>query len=79
MAAATHNRLRAVFLTSITTLVGLCPLLYERSDLLIFLVPFVVSMVSGLILSGVFTLLILPALAIAVEGAGGRAEDGNRG
>ena len=50
-------------------LVGLCPLLYERSDLLIFLVPFVVSMVGGLILSGVFTLFILPALVMAVEGS----------
>ena len=79
VAAATRNRFRAVFLTSITTLVGLCPLLYERSDLLIFLVPFVVSIVGGLILSGVFTLFILPALVMAVEGAGGRAEDGNRG
>ena len=68
VAAATRSRFRAVFLTSATTLVGLCPLLYERSDLLIFLVPFVVSMVGGLVLSGVFTLLILPALVMAVEG-----------
>ena len=69
VAAATSNRFRAVFLTSVTTLVGLGPLLYERSDLLIFLVPFVVSMVGGLILSGVFTLFILPAVVMAVEGA----------
>ena len=68
VAAATNNRFRAVFLTSVTTLAGLSPLLYERSDLLIFLVPFVVSMVGGLILSGVFTLFILPALVMAVEG-----------
>ena len=69
VAAATRNRFRAVFLTSVTTLVGLCPLLYERSDLLIFLIPFVVSMVGGLVLSGVFTLFILPALVMAVEGS----------
>ena len=69
VAAATRSRFRAVVLTSVTTLVGLCPLLYERSDLLIFLVPFVVSMVGGLVLSGVFTLFILPALVMAVEGA----------
>ena len=69
VAAATSSRFRAVFLTSVTTLVGLGPLLYERSDLLIFLVPFVVSMVGGLILSGVFTLFILPAVVMAVEGA----------
>ena len=69
VAAATNSRFRAVFLTSVTTLVALGPLLYERSDLLIFLVPFVVSMVGGLILSGVFTLFILPAVVMAVEGA----------
>jgi multidrug efflux pump subunit AcrB len=68
VAAATRNRFRAVFLTTATTLVALCPLLYERSDLLVFLVPFVVAMFGGLVLSGVFTLFILPALVMAVEG-----------
>jgi multidrug efflux pump subunit AcrB len=79
VAAATRNRFRAVFLTTVTTLVGLCPMLYERSDLLIFLVPFVVSMVGGLILSGVFTLFILPALVMAVDGRGGGTTGGDRG
>ena len=32
---------------------------------------------SLLILSGVFTLFILPALVMAVEGAGGRTDDGD--
>ena len=67
-AAATRNRFRAVFLTTVTTLVALCPLLYERSDLLVFLVPFVVAMFGGLVMSGIVTLLILPALVMAVEG-----------
>ena len=64
---------------SVPHMPDLCPLLYERSDLLIFLVPFVVSMVGGLVLSGVVTLFTLPVLVMAVEGAGGRAEGGNRG
>ena len=67
-AAATRHRFRAVFLTSATTFLGLSPLLYERSDELIFLVPFVVSMLSGLVLSGVFTLFILPTLVMFAEG-----------
>ena len=69
VAAATNSRFRAVFLTTITTLLALCPLLYERSDLLIFLVPFVVAMLGGLVLSGAFTLFILPALVMTVEGS----------
>ena len=66
--AATRDRFRAVFLTSLTTVLGLSPLLYERSDELLFLVPFVVSMLSGLIAAGAFTLFILPALVMLVEG-----------
>ena len=67
-ATATRLRFRAVFLTSVTTLLGLSPLLYERSDDLMFLVPFVVSMMGGIVLSGVFILFILPTLVMIAEG-----------
>ena len=40
---------------------------YERSDLLIFLVPFVVSMVGRLILQRPLALFIVPALVMTVE------------
>ena len=66
--AATRDRFRAVFLTSLTTVLGLSPLLYERSDELLFLVPFVVSMLGGLIAATAFTILALPALVMIVEG-----------
>ena len=69
VAAATRHRFRAVFLTSLTTILGLSPLLYERGDDLLFIVPFVVSMVGGLVLTGVFTLLVLPALVMVIDGA----------
>ena len=67
--AAARHRFRAVFLTTATTILGLSPMLYERSDDLIFLVPFVVSMVGGLVLSGAFILFILPTLVMMAEGA----------
>jgi len=66
--AATRHRFRAVFLTSLTTVLGLSPLLYERSDELMFLVPFVISMLGGLVLSGLFILFILPTLVMIAEG-----------
>ena len=66
--AATRDRFRAVFLTSLTTVLGLSPLLYERSDELLFLVPFVVSMLGGLIAAATFTLFALPALVMLVAG-----------
>ena len=68
-AAAARHRFRAVFLTTATTILGLSPMLYERSDDLMFLVPFVVSMVGGLVLSGAFILFILPTLVMMAEGA----------
>ena len=66
--AATRNRFRAVFLTSLTTVLGLSPLLYESSEELRFLVPFVVSMLGGLVFATVFTLFFLPALVMIVDG-----------
>ncbi len=68
-AAATRHRFRAIFLTSLTTVAGLSPLLYERRDDLLFIVPFIVSMLGGLILSGLFILFILPTLVMVVEGS----------
>ena len=67
-AAATRHRFRAVLLTSLTTVLGLSPLLYERSDALLFLVPFVASMPGGLVLSGAFVLFLLPAMVMIADG-----------
>ena len=65
---AARDRFRAVFLTSVTTVLGLSPLLYERSDELLFLVPFAVSMLGGLVAAAASTLFLLPALVMLVEG-----------
>ena len=73
--AATRDRFRAVFLTSATTILGLSPLLYERSDDLMFLVPFVVSMIGGVVLSGVFILFVLPTLVMIAEGRKEQGEE----
>ena len=65
--AATRHRFRAVFLTSLTTILALAPLLYTRSEELIILVPFVVSMLGGLVFSGFFILCLLPSLVMIAE------------
>ena len=66
--AATRQRFRAVFLTSLATILGLSPLLYERGDELIAFVPFVVSMLGDLVASTLSILFVLPALVMIVEG-----------
>ena len=65
---AMQHRFRAVFLTSLTTILGLSPMIYERSETLLNTVPFVVSMLGGLIFAGLFTLFLLPTMVMLIEG-----------
>ncbi|KID12605.1 acriflavine resistance protein B [Rhodobacteraceae bacterium PD-2] len=60
------DRLRPVFLTTATTVLGLAPLLYERSADAQFLKPTVITLVYGLGFGMVLVLLVVPAL-VAVQ------------
>ncbi|MBE0506643.1 MAG: efflux RND transporter permease subunit [Marinospirillum sp.] len=64
---ASCQRLRAVLITSITTIVGLVPLLFERSVQAQFLIPMAVSLVFGLAVATVLVLVVIPALLGWVE------------
>ena len=55
-------RLRAVILTSATTMGGLTPLLFERSLQAQFLIPMAVTLVFGLLVTTFLVLLVVPAL-----------------
>ncbi|MBP0482640.1 efflux RND transporter permease subunit [Sagittula salina] len=66
------DRLRAVFLTTATTVLGLAPLLYERSADAQFLKPTVVTLVYGLGFGMVLVLLVVPSL-VAVQHDVGQA------
>jgi len=59
---ACRSRLRAVFLTSVTTYVGLAPLLSETSTQAQFLIPAAVSLAYGILFATVITLIIIPSL-----------------
>jgi multidrug efflux pump subunit AcrB len=59
---AACNRLRPVLLTTLTTVLGLTPLLYEGSSQAEFLKPTVITLVYGLGFGMVLVLLIIPAL-----------------
>jgi multidrug efflux pump subunit AcrB len=62
----TCSRLRAVLLTSLTTIGGLAPLLFETSFQAQFLIPMAVTLVFGLAVNTILVLLIVPAL-VAIE------------
>ena len=55
-------RLRAVLLTSLTTIAGLTPLLFETSRQAQFLIPMAISISFGLMFATLLVLLVIPAL-----------------
>ena len=57
---AGRSRFRAIFLTSITTVAGLAPLIFERSNQAQFLIPMAVSIAYGIAFATVLTLIVLP-------------------
>ena len=60
------DRLRPVILTTLTTVLGMAPLLYETSQQAQFLKPTIVTLVYGLGFGMVLVLLVVPAL-VAVQ------------
>jgi len=57
---AGRSRFRAIFLTSVTTIAGLAPLLLEKSRQAQFLKPMAISIAYGIGFATVLTLLLLP-------------------
>ena len=64
---ASCQRLRAVMLTSLTTIAGLLPLLFETSLQAQFLIPMAVSISFGLAYATVLILFVIPALISLIE------------
>ncbi|MCF6764216.1 efflux RND transporter permease subunit [Thiotrichales bacterium 19S3-7] len=64
---ATKTRLRPVLLTSVTTIVGLLPLLFETSLQAKFLIPMAISIVFGLLFTTLLILFLLPCMLTFYE------------
>ena len=65
--AAGEARFRPILLTSLTTFVGLLPLLLERSVPLQMLIPMAVSLAFGVAVSTLFTLVLVPCEVAVLE------------
>jgi multidrug efflux pump subunit AcrB len=59
---AGKSRFRPIFLTSITTVAGLGPLIFEKSLQAQFLIPMAVSIAYGILVATLLTLVFLPML-----------------
>ena len=57
-----RDRFRAILLTTVTTVMGMAPLLFERSFQAQFLKPMVVAIAFGLLFATLLTLLAVPSL-----------------
>lgn len=67
IAQGTISRLRAVILTSATTIGGLTPLMFETSLQAQFLIPMAITLVFGLLVATLLVLMVVPALLAILE------------
>ena len=61
------RRFRPVLLTTLTTALGLAPLLLEKSPQAQFLIPMAVSLGFGIVISGFMVLFVTPAVAVIID------------
>jgi multidrug efflux pump subunit AcrB len=69
-AKASYERFRAVFLTSLTTIAGLTPLLFEQSPQAQILIPLAISIIFGIATSTLLVLFVIPCLYCILEDFG---------
>lgn len=69
-AKASHDRFRAVLLTSITTIAGMTPLLFETSSQAQILIPLATSIVFGIATSTLLVLFVIPCLYCVLDDFG---------
>jgi multidrug efflux pump subunit AcrB len=62
--AAGCNRFRAIMLTSLTTFIGLVPIMTETSTQALIVIPMAVSLAFGVLFATVVTLVLMPSLYI---------------
>ncbi|MEK9776610.1 MAG: efflux RND transporter permease subunit, partial [Quisquiliibacterium sp.] len=65
--AAAKGRFRPILLTTVTTFLGIFPLIIERSIQAQFLIPLGVSIAVGVLLGTVLLMMLTPALAMLEE------------
>lgn len=67
---AVRDRFRAIFLTSVTTVAGMTPLLFETSTQALILIPMVTSIIFGMVTSTLLIMLVLPSVYTIMEDIG---------
>ena len=69
---AAERRFRPIILTTLTTFVGLMPMIFEKSLQARVLIPMAISLGFGVLFATLITLVIIPCLYLALEDLRGR-------
>ena len=72
---AAQRRSRPIFLTAVTTFLGLGPMIFETNEQALFLVPMAISLGLGTLASSVVVLVLLPVAFIVSEELKGMISD----
>jgi len=64
---AGRDRFRPIVLTSLTTFIGLMPIMAETSTQALFLIPMVISLSFGVLFATAVTLILVPAMYLSGE------------
>jgi multidrug efflux pump subunit AcrB len=64
---ASQRRFRPIFLTAITTFLGLGPMIFETNEQALFLVPMAISLGVGTLASSVVVLILVPVSFVILE------------
>ena len=60
-------RFRLIFLTSVTTFVGLIPLMFESDPAAFMVIPLAISLAFGVAFASTITLFLVPSLYLILE------------
>lgn len=75
---ASQRRFRPIFLTAVTTFLGLGPMIFETNEQALFLVPMAISLGLGTLASSLVVLILVPVVFVIMdevtEGATGEAK-----
>jgi len=66
---AAISRLRPIFLTEITTFIGLIPMMFDTAMAARMTIPLAITLAFGVLLSAVVTLVLLPCMYLVLEDA----------
>ena len=66
--AAATRRLRPIMMTTLTTFLGLAPMIFETSRQARFMIPMAISLGFGMLFATVILLVLVPCLYLMLEG-----------